>query len=256
MMYVGTAFLPGWLVDLGAVLSDPLGLMRCSGILMMRVSPTILAAGAALLVPHAAQAAYLAPIDPCYRSLDEQRRETVPVRASGFTPGEHVNVYVDGVLAQQDVVVLTDGQVSGGVEAPYVEKGERPFTLTVTEVGQPSNTASVMSRVTALSLRLKPRRAAPQRRVRLIGRGFIDGDLVYAHYVRKGKLRKTLKLGPPQGPCGRVDVKRRQIPLRRPALGRWKLQVDNQPAYSPKPDSVFMTLKITVTENPRRVFPG
>src|SRR5687767_13490741 len=177
MMYVGTAFLPGWLVDLGAVLSDPLGVMRCSGILMMRVSPTILAAGAALLVPHAAQAAYLAPIDPCYRSLDEQRRETVPVRASGFTPGEHVNVYVDGVLVQQDVVVLTDGQISGGVEAPYVAKGERPFTLTVTEVSKPSNTASVMSRVTALSLRLKPRRAAPQRRVRVIGRGFIDGDL-------------------------------------------------------------------------------
>jgi hypothetical protein len=256
MMYVGTAFLPGWLVDLGAVLSDPLGLMRCSGSLMMRVSPTILAAAAALLVPQAAQAAQLEPLAPCYRSVDERTRETVPVRASGFTPGEHVNVYVDGVLAQQDVVVLTDGQIAGGVPAPHVEKGERPFMLTVTEVEQPSNTASVMSRVTALSLRLKPRRAAPDRRVRVIGSGFVDGTDVYAHYVRKRKLRKTVRLGAPQGPCGRIDVMRRQLPLRKPALGRWTLQVDNQKAYSAQPDGVRVLLPITVTENPRRVFPG
>ena len=222
----------------------------------MRVSPTILAVGAALLVPGTAQAqAYLAPIDACYRSVDEQTRETVPVRATGFTPGEHVNVYVDKVLAQQDVVVLPDGRINGGVPAPYLAKGERSFELTVTEVEQPTNTATVMSRVTALSLRLKPRRAAPGRKVRVIGSGFIDGTDVYAHYVRKRKLRKTVRLGAPQGPCGRIDVKRRQIPLRKPALGRWTLQVDNQKAYSTQPASVFMTLSITVSENPRRVFP-
>jgi hypothetical protein len=249
MMYVGTAFLPGWLVDLGGVLSDPLGLVRCSGTLMMRVSPAILAAGAVLLAPLSAQAAYLEPIGACYRSVDEQTRETVPVRATGFTPGEHVNVYVDGQL-EEEVVALPDGQISGGVAAPHVTKGERAFSLTVTEVKQPSNTATVVSRVTALSLRLKPRRAAPTRRVRFIGSGFIGTD-AYAHYVRKGKLRKTVRLGTPQGPCGRIDVKRRQIPLERPALGRWKLQVDNQPAYSPRPDSVFMTLSINVVRAPR-----
>ena len=222
----------------------------------MRVSPTILAAGAALLVPHAAQAAQLDPLAACYRSVDERTRETVPVQASGFTPGERVNVFVDDALVQQDVVVLTDGTVSGGVQAPYLPKGERFFRLTVTEVEQPSNTASVMSRVTALSLRLKPRRAAPHRRVRVIGSGFIDGPDVYAHYLRKRQLRKTVRLGAPQGPCGRVDVMRRQLPLRKPALGRWTLQVDNQKAYSAQPDSVFMTLSITVTEKPRRIFPG
>src|SRR5690349_2471563 len=147
MMYVGTAFLPGWLVDLGAVLSDPLGLMRCSVSLMMRVSPTILATGALLLLAQPAQAASLEPIAACYRSVDEQTRETVPVRADGFTPGERVNVFVDGQLAQENVVVLSDGRISGGVPAPFIGKGERPFTLTVTEVDQPSNTATVGSRV-------------------------------------------------------------------------------------------------------------
>src|SRR3712207_1216512 len=86
MMYVGTAFLPGWLVDLRAVLSDPLGLMRC-WLILMRVLSTILAAGAVLLAPQAAAAATIQPLGACYRSVDSETRETVPVNASGFTPG-------------------------------------------------------------------------------------------------------------------------------------------------------------------------
>ena len=218
----------------------------------MRVLSTILAAGAALLAPQAAAAASLEPLGPCYRSVDAERRETVPVKGSGFTPGERVNVSIDGTVVQENVTVLPEGRIEGGVSAPYQASGERPFTLTVTQVGQPSNTASTSSRVTALALRLKPRRAEPARRVRFIGRGFIDGTQVFAHYVRKGKLRKTVPLGAPQGPCGRVFVKRRQIPVKRPALGRWTLQVDNEATYGAEPPGVFMRLAITVT----RAFPG
>ena len=222
--------------------------MRC-WVILMRVLSTILAAGAALLAPQAATAATIQPLGACYRSLGAaaEDRETVPVKASGFTPGEHVNVYLDGKLVEEGVTVLPDGQINGGVLAPYQASGERPFTLTVTEVEQPSNTASTSSRVTALALRLKPREADPSRRVRFLGRGFIDGPEVFAHYVRKGQLRKTVSLGVPQGPCGRVSVKRRQIPVTRPALGRWTLQVDNEPTYSAEPPGVFMRLAITVT---------
>ena len=213
----------------------------------MRVLSTILAAGAVLAAPQAAAAATIEPLAPCYRSVDPDTRETVPVRASGFTPGEHVNVYLDSKLVQENVTVLPDGQVQGGVAAPYQVRGERPFTLTVTEVGQPSNTASTASRVTALALRLRPREAAPSRRVRFIGRGFIDGTEVFAHYVRKGKLRKTVSLGAPQRACCLVYVKRRQIPVRRPALGRWALQVDNFETYSAEPPGVFMRRALAVT---------
>jgi hypothetical protein len=245
MMNVGTAFLPGWLVDLDGVLSDPLGLMRCSGTLM-RVQVAIFAAAAALLVPEAAQAAALVPLGPCYRSLDADTRETVPVWGKDFTPGERVNVYIDGRLVQENITVLPDGDVRGEVQAPYQPSGERGFTLSLEEVGNAANTATAASRVTALSLRLKPQRAAPSRRVRFIGRGFTDGGEVFAHYVRKGKHRKTVSLGAPKGPCGHVSVKRRQIPVKRPALGRWTLQVDNQPTYSAEPVSVFVRVAITV----------
>lgn len=219
---------------------------------MMRVSPTILAAAAALLVPQAADAAVLEPINACYRSLDVETRESVPVRASGFTPGERVKVYLDGELMQDNVVALSDGRISGSLPAPYVASGQRPFTLTVTEADQPANSATVTSRVTALSLRMKPGRARPSSRVRILGRGFTGSD-AYAHYVRKGKVRKTVRLGTPKGPCGRIDVKRRQIPVKKPALGRWTLQVDNQKTYSATPDSVFKTLIIQVTQKLRQL---
>ena len=82
--------------------------------------------------------------------------------------------------------------------------------------------------------------------MRFIGRGFTDGTSVYAHYVRKGRHRKTVRLGAAAGPCGRFDVKRRQIPFK-PAVGRWTLQVDKQADYSAEPLSVFVRLAITVS---------
>jgi hypothetical protein len=218
----------------------------------MRVLLAIVAVAAALLVPEAAQAASLAPLGACYRSLDLQMRETVPVWGMDFTPGEQVNVYLDGQLVQKEVTVLPDGNVRGEVQAPYQPRGERGFTLTVAEIGNAANTATATSRVTALAMRLKPKNARPSSRVRFIGRGFTDGPMVYGHYVRKGKLRKTVKLGAPQGPCGRVSVRRKQIPIRHAANGRWTLQVDNQPPYSADPASVLVRIFITVSSSFQR----
>jgi len=207
---------------------------------------------AGLAAPQAAQAAVLAPLAPCYRSVNEASRENVGVQASGFTPGADIDVYIDGVLIQAGVRALPDGTVSGSVDAPYQGFGQRPFTLTVTERETPGNTASATSLVTALDMRLKPRRTAPHRRVRFLGRGFTDGEEVFGHYLRRGKLRRTVSLGAPQGPCGRVDVRRRQIPVRNPHVGRWILQVDNEPEYTRDPLGVSVEVPITV----RRVVRG
>jgi hypothetical protein len=206
----------------------------------------LIAVAAALLAPQAAQAATIDPLKPCYRSVDATARENINVLARGFTPGSAVDVSIDGVVVADDVVALQDGTISGQVTAPYQERGEREFTLTATETDRPSNTISTTSRVTALAMRLKPRKAKPSKKVRFIGRGFTDGTMVYGHYVRAGKLRRTVELGPPQGPCGTISVRRRQIPVKRPKTGRWKLQVDNQPTYSRRPAGVLVRLTITV----------
>jgi hypothetical protein len=70
--------------------------------------------------------------------------------------------------------------------------------------------------------------------------------------VKAGKHRRTVDLGKPKGACGRVSVKRPQIPIRRPKTGRWRLQVDNQPVYSAEPPSVFVRVAITVERVLRR----
>jgi hypothetical protein len=199
----------------------------------------------ALALPQAAQAMELTPLKPCFVSVDEETREPVPVEGSGFTPGSLVDVALDGVVVQT-VQVLPEGTVSGRVPAPHQQRGEREFVLTLTERDRPETTVSTSSRVTALSLRMVPREASPRRRVRFIGRGFTDDQPVYGHYVRRGELRKTVRFGRPWGPCGRFSVKRRQIPVRRPRVGRWTLQADHQREYNAEPEGLAVRLAITV----------
>ena len=135
----------------------------------------------------------------------------------------------------------------GDVSAPYRASGERAFTLTVDRERQrPANTVSAVSRVTALAMRLKPRKAKPSKKVRFIGRGFTDGTLVFGHYVRAGKLRKTVPSACRRGRAGRSTSASRQIPITKPKTGRWTLQVDNQQAYSSRPAGVLVRLAITV----------
>ena len=219
----------------------------------MRFSrPLSLSALALAVGAPAAQSATLDPLRPCYRSIDDATRETVHVQAGGFTPGAAVNVSIDGVVVERDVMALPDGSVTGEVIAPHQPRGVRPFALTVTERDRPENAATALSRVTALSMRLQPSDAEPSSRVRFLGRGFLDGAAVYGHYLRGDTLRKTVLLGRPQGRCGRLRVKRRQIPVRRPEIGRWTLQVDNQPVYAPQPPGVAVRLAITVKRAPAR----
>ena len=90
------------------------------------------------------------------------------------------------------------------------------FTLSITDNANPALTVSAQSLVTALDVRVTPANARPSRRVRFRGRGFTGAAPVYAHYLRKGKLRKTVQLATAAGPCGTFDVRRRQLPVHRP----------------------------------------
>jgi hypothetical protein len=228
--------------------------MRCSVLEMsaIRHLTPLLAAAVILgwMGTVSARAATLDPLKPCYVSVDQSSREPVQVNAGGFAPGSSVAVAIDGENLQSGLAVLPDGTISGSVAAPFQAAGQRPFTLSVTEEGNPANTVAASSLVTALSLRVKPKRAAPRKRVRFIGRGFTSGLPVFGHYVFGGKLRKTVRFGVPAGPCGTFDVKRRQIPVKKPRTGRWTLQADTARAYSKDPETVFVRLAITV----KRVF--
>ena len=202
------------------------------------------------LAAPASAAPVLDPLKPCYASDGEAsaQRETVHVRATGFTPGAHVDLKIDGALVY-NLRADIDGVVTADPPAPFQLTGERPFSLTLEELENTENVASASPLVTNLSVILRPKRANPARKVRFSGRGFTNDAPIYGHYVFGGKVRKTIRLARgPAGLCGVFHAKRRQIPIRKPATGDWILQVDQQRRYSTHPASNAQPVIIKVQQ--------
>ncbi|MEA2136194.1 MAG: hypothetical protein QOC68_4103 [Solirubrobacteraceae bacterium] len=211
---------------------------------MPRRRPHLLGAavGALLLLPATAPAATLTPLKPCYvTSTDEVskevRREPVDFGGGGFAPGGLVDLAFDGKL-QRTVQADPAGNLPAqALDAPYRRKGQRAFKLTATDRANPANTVDALSNVTAFDVSIQPSTAAPSDRVRFRGRGFTGPGAVYGHYLNRGRVRKTVKLARhPGAPCGTFSVRRRQIPVRKPRLGQWLLQIDQQRKYHRAPE--------------------
>jgi hypothetical protein len=221
----------------------------------MRRAIAFLGCTGVLLIPAAsapaasAPTATIAPLAPCYVSAgpDPAQRQQIVINASGLTPNGNATVVLDRTVILAQAQIDPMGQIAGTEPAPFQATGQRPFTLTITDNANRANTAVATSLVSALAVHVRPIDARPTSRVRFRGRGFVDGTAVYGHYLRKGKLRKTVLLAMTTGPCGTFDVRRRQLPIRRPHTGRWVLQIDQQPTWQKTPDTVSVTLVIDVT---------
>ena len=219
----------------------------------------LLAVSGALLVAPAAPAVAqalptLQQLKPCYvTALTDAgpRSEGIEITAAGFTPNSKVDLMIDGALVPDGSGLQTDA--AGGlpippIPAPYVPAGTRRFTVTLTEQGNPANTVSASAKSAALGVSVKPRSARPSDRVRFKGLGFTEQRAIYAHYLHKGRLRKTVRLARKPGGCGSFEVRRRQIPIRQPGLGLWTVQFDQfkrfvRPARTP---ILYVRLGITV----------
>jgi hypothetical protein len=211
--------------------------------------------GAALaalaLLPATAQAAALTPLKPCYVSATQAARESIDVGGNGFTPGSLVDISLNGTInrtLQADAAGNLPPQI---LQSPFQEKGQGTFTLGAAERGNPANTVSLPSRLTKLTMSLSPNPAKPSRRVRFKGAGFTEQKAVWAHYLYKGKVRKTVRLiRQVKNPCGLVSVKRKQIPVKikrlRRMTGRWRIQVDQQRKYSRAPKTVYVRVDVDV----------
>ena len=221
----------------------------------MTTRPLGAALAALALLPATAQAAALTPLKPCYVSVTQRTpgappqitREALDLGGSGFTAGALIDVSFDGTLdrtIQADAAGNLPPQI---LQSPYQARGQGTFTLTAAERGNPINTVSLPSRATALTLSLKPKKAKPSKRIRFKGAGFTAQKAVWAHYLFKGKVRKTVRLVRRiSNPCGTFSVRRKQIPIKRPRLGVWRLQVDQQRKYSRAPDGVNVRADIRV----------
>jgi hypothetical protein len=221
----------------------------------------------ALLVPASAQAVVtIEPLKPCYVTAGTAaapQQEGITIRATGFSQNSTVKIAVDGqpVAGGQEFQTDPAGNLTlapNAVPAPFVAKGTKEFPVTLTEVANEANTATVTSKSTALDVSVKPRRARPSQRIRFKGNGFTGDKAVYAHYVFKHKLRKTVRMARKTGTCGAWTAHKPQIPVNHPKPGLWTVQFDQSKRYRDGTDpnsglaSVFVRLGISVTLVPQR----
>jgi hypothetical protein len=213
------------------------------GIRLLAVTALALGATAA-----PAAAATVAPLKPCYVSAGDapENRENVYIVGSGFTPGEAVDILVDGILVNSPTTDM-DGNVAGTIDAPFRAAGEARFSVVLRDQSNPVLAATVTSRVTDLDVRMRPRETEPSERVRLRGRGFTRDAPIFAHYVFDGERQKRVRLAQrPTGPCGTFTARRRQIPIDNPRSGEWTIQIDQRRRYSPEPRPVWVQIPVTV----------
>jgi hypothetical protein len=189
----------------------------------------------------------LTPLKPCYVAVDKRRSGTEPVTVggTGFTPDSAVDVALDGDTLITGAKVDGAGTLPAGtIPAPFVAKGRKRFEITVTEQGS-ERSASASALVARLGVRITPGITSPTHVVRFRGRGFTDDAPVFVHYLRKGELRRTVRLAKDPGTCGSFSVRRREFPFV-PRTGRWRLQFDQQKVYAKAPEGQVADLRITV----------
>jgi hypothetical protein len=244
MMYVG-------MPRLYPILSAVCGVLR--DVRLFALSALLFLVAAA---PAAADPALSKPLKPCYVSdgPEPNQRETVHLEAGGFTPAGHVTLLLDNQFVTDDagnpLVGQADakGTVRAQIPAPFQGLGERPFSVQLREMENTLHVLTAGASVTNLSVTLRPKRARPSRKVRFRGRGFTENAPIWGHYLYGGKVRKTIRLARrPAGLCGVFHAKRRQIPVRDPAVGKWTLQVDQRRRYTPRPP-IAQTVIIRVAQ--------
>jgi hypothetical protein len=227
----------------------------------MLVRTTLLAAAFAALFAAPASAQnppFLDSIKDCYVVANDTQREPVAVSGHNFTPFAYVDIFVDDIaqpVTGNQPQVAFDGTLAGSVFAPFIDEGQRTFTLRATEQGANPKSAVRTTLVTRLSVEQTPPAAATRDRVRFRGRGFTDlTKPLYMHYVFARKSRKTVQLGLPTGDCGLFSVRRKQFPFKKsPRVGVWTIQFDQEAKYNPKASPrVPLTIRVKRTIKPKR----
>jgi hypothetical protein len=175
--------------------------------------------------------------------------ESIDVSGYGFTPYSRANISLDGRVVRASVPIDELGQLPlRRIAAPVQESGQRRFVVSAYDANSPYMAPLRRARVSALAVRLRPRRARPSQRVRFRGRGFTDRGAVYAHYLRRGRLLRSVRLAPaPSGACGTFTARRRQFPFR-PHEGTYLVQIDQHRRLTD--DGPLVKLTIDVRRRP------
>jgi hypothetical protein len=193
----------------------------------MTRSLAVVAAAVALAAPSAASAASLtvSPQKRCYSS-----GEDVNLLGTGFSPLGNSTVTRDGTMVGS-LPNTVDGAFNGVLTLAQ-GRGKETRTYTAADDTDPTITASAQITVSAVRVSLTPANGPPGRLMTIAASGFSTGPTLWAH-VKRGKSKRTLKIGSLKGACGGLKTRRRLL-SRNAAVGVYTIQFDTFRRYKPK----------------------
>jgi hypothetical protein len=188
------------------------------------------AAFAGLPATAAADAATLKLNRLCYRT-----NQTVHMSGNGYSPSGKVNISLDGG-AFGSLPTNANGAFSGVFRAPPPlpePTSVRNASLTTTDNADPTLTATTKFQIVHTNVNVNPAVVTPGK-VTYSALGFTSGNKLYIHYVLRGKLVVTKKLGKLTGPCSSLQKKVRMFMFRPVKPGNYTLVFDTSMQYLPK----------------------
>ncbi len=180
-----------------------------------------------LAAPAGAAAATLDANSSCYFNNSLAR-----LSGSGFAPDSPITFTVNGKALNETATTTPSGDVQVRYDPPRTRR-ERKLVIEATDSeGTSASTRIFVSRRRGVTA--DPESTNNVRTWRAVMRlfGFGQGK-AFIHYLDPdGQMRKTVKLGRLQGPCGRLKTgERRVMPFDNPEFGVWRLQFDTRRRY-------------------------
>jgi hypothetical protein len=192
----------------------------------MRARYAAYAMAAVFGAPASASAADVTVDQSCY-----VEQGTMVVSGSGYTPNSIATVTVGGTTYSADTDAT--GAFSTTLSAPSTSlkhPGAQQFPLTAHDVDTNVDTNTTVN-VAKVGVDGVPSKSKPHKRITWNIAGFPGQKALYGHWRFGGKTRANHRMGVPQGPCGVLRVKARQIEADRVRFGTWTVQFDHNRVY-------------------------
>lgn len=222
--------------------------------LSRRALTSIAAAGIIVASPAVAEGAPTIRADfPCYTP-----GMTQAITGGGFTPGGPVELAIllgnASVLEYQGSIATTaDAAGAIGVQAqtPHFDADRGLGAVVAMDVTLRSQGAPPDQFSYALGFDISQwelnvaawssARGRPGRRTKVRARGWVGSasTTLYAHYLRKGKLLKTVRVGRLSGTCGDFRGRMKQFPFRPVKAGSYRVEFDTTRAHPNEDATIF-----------------
>jgi hypothetical protein len=222
-------------------------LMRRAFAAVLVGATSIVAVQAGVTAAGAAGTPAIAVAPKCVINPHPAEGSLMRVAGSGFTAGDSIGLTAGDASGM--ATASSTGTFDVLIKGPTLDTigpGAQRFTMTAQDETTGAGSASITFSVANLAFSTTPDVAKPSKVVHFSFSGFKPGASVYAHYLRGRKVVATQRFGRATGVCGLLKAKARLFPLRNPASGTYKVQIDDSRRYRAKAlPRVDSTLSIT-----------